>query len=897
MKKIISAIMAISMIMSLFVFSTTASAAEGNIGTVNFAGTTTYYSTKGAQGQLEGKFTVTKVSVDEDTGMTTETPVDYTIDNYTDGNIVYEIDDTSVISSINTDGSFTTAGYGYTVVTAKVYDADSILKAQGSGVITVFNSFIDGQDNVTNIKDLAWKEKPEDKENFSSGDPTKQFETHKKDKAVSLMLDDGKVYASTSNLTNSFHTQNTDPEDENHTVMSPTDTGNMSAFWFYGSNVTAWNPTYLGWQSKERVTNIWFHDNMTNLDNPFMSFTHNQANISQGIKFGYNGDAYAIYSSQNYATKNLGDASYVKITDVKRSKGWHQVVLVTENAKFLDPEKNVHAKFYIDGQLVLATDIYTETAYNMMVNAIALKTTTGTKVVTETVQTGIDEEGNPIYEEKSKNVTTYNTYYDELYSVELTKPVEISVMPENGAKDVPVETKFEINFGREITNKDAITVTCDGAAVTPAISQNAGKVIIDCGVLKKDADYVITVGDTVAFADGAKMPENLVFTYKTAADSSITDLMGRQYEVLGSKYISFADSTKSVQDYGMDYVYNYEGFEAKIEDGAVVLTKKATLADGSANTKDNHMMLNYLNSIDPQTADGQPKSGIIDRYVIKYKAKLGNIPQNELTYTRPISNLYAGDENVYNTAYFRPERIGYFNMFTTNVVGAGDNQRLRSSATSTKDLVKVNDMVDNWVEVCYVVDINNWKLGNNATITVSVNDGPESTEVVNTSIYNINKTKSIEKLGRLGMYFLDGTRTADAEMSVKDFEIYALQKKYDYNNLTVKSVDSDGIEADITRDDVAAGNLTANVYLDVLNNNDLIPEQEFTATVVIYSGDEMKLVTAAKGEKTVTVGNYDTIKVENVKIPTPEEGETYTMSIYVWDNYDNLVPLVDKIEF
>lgn len=896
MKKIISAILTISMMVSLFV-TASANAAESNLGTVNFAGTKTYFSSKGEQGTLEGKFTVTNISVDEDSGTVVETPVNYTIDTYDDGNIVYEIDDTSVISSINADGSFTTAGYGYTVVTAKVYDAGKKLKAKGSVLITVFDSFKDGQDNLTNVKESPWKDPVTGNTNWYEGYPEEEYENTGKDKAVSLLIDDGVMYATSSNLANR-HTQNTDPENEEHTVMSPTDQNNSSSFWFHGIQVAAWNPEYMKWQSKERVTNVWFYDDMENWDSAFVTFSEAENNISQGIQIGYKGDFYAVVGSQNYVDGDLNDNNYRKVSDIKRTKGWHQLTLITENAKFLNPDKNIHATFYIDGQVILDTDIYTETCYNSMINSMALTTKKGTKTVTENVQTGTDEDGNPIYTEQDKQVETYNTYYDEMYSVELTKPVKISVMPENGAVDVPVETKFTIDFGKEITNEEAIAVTCGGEAVTSEISQKNGKVTIDCGLLEKNAEYVVTVGENVAFKDGDEMPNNLVFNYKTAADSSITDLMGRKYEILDSRYISFADNTKSVADYGMNYVLNADGFESKIEDGAAVLTKKASLSDGSPNTKENYMMLNYLNAIDPQTNEGQPKSGVIDRYVIKYKAKLGNMPQSDLKFVRPISNLFAGNENVYQTPFMRSERISYFNMFSSHIAGeGGDDQQLRTSTTSRIDLLNVNDMVDNWVEVCYVVDINNWQFGNNATVTLSVNDGPESTETVRTSVYADKTNIGIEKLGRVGMYFLEGARSGDVSMSVKDFEIYALQKKYDYNNLTVKAVDADGNERDITRDEIAIGNLNANVYLDVLNNNDLIPEQEFTATVVIYSGNDMKLVTAAKAEKIVNVGNTDTIKVENIEIPEIQNDEEYKMSIFVWDNYDNLVPLIDKIEF
>lgn len=859
MKKLTSLILTIAMVLSLMTSAAVVSA-EGTTETlsvINFSGTTTYYSKVGAEGKLVGKFSVTDNIVDEDTGIMTPNTIDYKLDEYTGGELVYTSENPDVIASVNRDGSFTTAGYGYTVITATAYDKDNIAKAEGSVVITVFDSFNDGIDNDTNMKDVAYAKDPEtNKENFEPGNPDK---IGNRDKSVSLLIDDGEYYWSTSNYATNSYTKKVDPEDENHTVMTPT--SGQANYFFYGYPYPthAWNAKYLAWQTKERVTNVWFYDSMETVNNSvFLSFCHNLANTSQGIKFGYNKDnRYLVTSSQNYGTA-IGDSEMSKVSDVQRSKGWHQLVLVTEKAKHLDPSKNIYAKFYIDGHLIYAADIYTEKNNDMMIKGIAL-------------QNG-------------------NTYFDEIYSVEYKKPVEISVMPENNAQNVPVETKFEINFGREVENTDGITVTCNGTAVEPTITQNAGRVTVDCGILEKNADYTVTVGNTVTFKDRSQMPENLVFNYKTADGTSVTDSMGRKYSVVGSKYISFDDSTKSVEDYGMNYVMSTDGFESKIENGAATFTKKTTLSDGSANNKANFILLNYLSSIDPQATTDMPKAGAIDRYVIKYKTKI-NEYANDSNLVRPIWSLMAAGNNKNNSAFFRSERMDYFKLLETTIVGEGDNRRLRLTSNGA-DLINLKDL-SNWNEVCYIVDINNWETGNNATVNLSVNGNDGGTIAADTAAYRgNNQTVGIDRLGRIAMCFVEGQMQQDTTISVKDFEIYALQKKCDYSNLTV--TDTEGTE--LTSANIAGQ--TVNVSLDVVNNNALVPNQELTATVVIYNNEsEAKLVTAAKAVTTAELGKVTNVKVENIAIPEQGEGDGYQMRIFIWDNYNNLVPLTDKISF
>lgn len=861
MKKLTSLILTIAMVLSLMTSAAVVSA-EGTTETlsvINFSGTTTYYSKVGAEGKLVGKFSVTDNIVDEETGAVTEKTIDYKLDEYTGGELVYTSENPDVIASVNRDGSFTTAGYGYTVITATAYDKDNIAKAEGSVVITVFDSFNDGIDNDTNIKALAWAKDENGKANFDAGNPNKFGD---RDKSVSMMIDDGEYYWDSRGLCVDY-VKNTDPEDENHTIVSPVK--DESVFCFHLSSAPSYSQVYSQWQTKERVTSLWFYDDMETLPDEILGFNekHEQP-IWQGMAIKHNATNYQINKAQNYSD-SFADPSYLVTTDVKRSKGWHQVVLVTESAKYLDPTKNIHATFYIDGKVILETDICTEFMVNSMYNSIALK---------------------PL--KKTTTVTTYHTYFDELYSVEYKKPIKIDTMPENNAQNVPVETKFEINFGREVENTDGITVTCNGTAVEPTITQNTGKVTVDCGILEKNADYAVTVGNTVTFKDGSQMPENLVFNYKTADGTSVTDSMGNKYSLVGRKFISFTDSDKTIEDYGMNYALDSEGFEAEISDGAATFTKKAVLSDGTSNDKENYVLLNYLDSIDPKATTDMPKAGSIDRYVIKYKTKM-TADSRDWNLVRPIYGPFASFKHANVIA---SERLGYSNMCGHAIVGEGDNRRLRIANGKSIDLIHLKDM-ENWVEVCYIVDIDNWSKGNNTKVTLSVNDGPEDSVIPDVAAFRGNNpTYGIDRMGRIGMQFIKSAMNNDASISVKDFEIYALRKKCDYNNLTVTDTEGNELNSD------TMSGQTVNVSLDVVNNNNLVQNQELTATVVIYNGyDEAKLVTAAKAVTTAGLGKVTNVKVENIAIPTPGEDDIYQMRIFIWDNYNNLVPLTDKISF
>ena len=860
MKKLTSLILTIAMVLSLMTSAAVVSA-EGTTETlsvINFSGTTTYYSKVGAEGKLVGKFSVTDNIVDAETGAVTEKTIDYKLDDYT-GEVVYTSENTDVIASVNRDGSFTTVGYGYTVITATAYDKNNIAKAEGSVVITVFDSFNDGKHNDTNIKALPWAKDENGTQNFDPGNP---YKIGDRDKSVSMMIDDGEYYWDSRGLCVDY-VKNTDPEDENHTVVSPVK--DESVFCFHLSSAPSYSQVYSQWQTKERVTSLWFYDDMETLPDEILGFNekHEQP-IWQGMAIKHNATNYQINKAQNYAD-SFGDPSYLMTTDVKRSKGWHQVVLVTESAKYLDPTKNIHATFYIDGKVILETDICTEFMVNSMYNSIALK---------------------PL--KKTTTVTTYHTYFDELYSVEYKKPVKIDIMPENNAQNVPVETKFEINFGREVEHTDGITVTCNGTPVEPTITQNAGKVTVDCGILEKNADYAVTVGNTVTFKDGSQMPENLVFNYKTADGTSVTDTMGNKYSLVGSKFISFTDSDKTIEDYGMNYALDSEGFEAEISGGAATFTKKAVLPDETSNGKENYVFLNYLDSIDPKATTDMPKAGSIDRYVIKYKTKM-NVDSKDWNLVRPIYGPFASFKHANVIA---SERLGYSNMCGHAIVGEGDNRRLRIANGKSIDLIHLKDM-ENWVEVCYIVDIDNWSKGNNTKVTLSVNDGPEDSVIPDVAAFRGNNpTYGIDRLGRIGMQFIKNAMNNDASISVKDFEIYALRKKCDYNNLTVTDTAGNELNSD------TMSGQTVNVSLDVVNNNNLVPNQELTATVVIYNGyDEAKLVTAAKAVTTAELGKVTNVKVENITIPTPGEDDIYQMRIFIWDNYNNLVPLTDKISF
>lgn len=886
MKKLTSLILTIAMVLSLMTSAAVVSA-EGTTETlsvINFSGTTTYYSKVGAEGKLAGKFSVTNYSVDDETGASIPNTIDYKLDDYT-GEVVYTSENPDVIASVNRDGSFTTVGYGYTVITATAYDKDNIAKAEGSVVITVFDSFNDGIDNDTNIKALAWAKDENGTQNFDPGNP---YKIGDRDKSVSMMIDDGEYYWDSRGLSvlwNSY-VKNTDPEDENHTVISPLQ--DKSPFCFYLSADASYSSVYSQWQTKERVTNLWFYDDMETLPNEILGLNAKyEQPVKQGMAISHNATNYQINKAQNYSNA-FNDPDYLVTTDVKRSKGWHQVVLVTENAKYLDPSKNIHATFYIDGKVILETDICTEFLINSMYNVMALKPLKKTNNVTENVVTGTDTEGNPVYGEKTTTVTTYHTYFDELYSVEYKKPIKIDTMPENNAQNVPVETKFEINFGREVENTDGITVTCNGTAVERTITQNTGKVTVDCGILEKNADYAVTVGNTVTFKDGSQMPENLVFNYKTADGTSVTDSMGNKYSLVGSKFISFTDSDKTIEDYGMNYALDSEGFEAEISGGAATFTKKAVLSDGTSNGKENYVLLNYLDSIDPKATTDMPKAGSIDRYVIKYKTKM-TADSRDWNLVRPIYGPFASFKHANVIA---SERLGYSNMCGHAIVGEGDNRRLRIANGKSIDLIHLKDM-ENWVEVCYIVDIDNWSKGNNTKVTLSVNDGPEDSVIPDVAAFRGNNpTYGIDRLGRIGMQFIKSAMNNDASISVKDFEIYALQKKCDYNNLTVTDTEGNELNSD------TMSGQTVNVSLDVVNNNNLVPNQELTATVVIYNGyDEAKLVTAAKAVTTAELGKVTNVKVKDIAIPTPGEDDIYQMRIFIWDNYNNLVPLTDKISF
>ena len=364
--------------------------------------------------------------------------------------------------------------------------------------------------------------------------------------------------------------------------------------------------------------------------------------------------------------------------------------------------------------------------------------------------------------------------------------------------------------------------------------------------------------------------------------------MGNKYSLVGSKFISFTDSDKTIEDYGMNYALDSEGFEAEISGGAATFTKKAVLSDGTSNGKENYVLLNYLDSIDPKATTDMPKAGSIDRYVIKYKTKM-TADSKDWNLVRPIYGPFASYKHANVIA---SERLGYSNMCGHAIVGEGDNRRLRIANGKSKDLIYLKDM-ENWVEVCYIVDIDNWSKGNNTKVTLSVNDGPEDSVIPDVAAFRGNNpTYGIDRLGRIGMQFIKNAMNNDASISVKDFEIYALRKKCDYNNLTVTDTEGNELNSD------TMSGQTVNVSLDVVNNNDLAPNQELTATVVIYNGyDEAKLVTAAKAVTTAELGKVTNVKVENIAIPEQGEDDIYQMRIFIWDNYNNLVPLTDKISF
>ena len=789
----------------------------------------------------------------------------------TEGTVTYTTDDTAVIT-LNSDGTFTTVGYGVANVNV-VYDNN-----------TPDNSSDDVSSNVI----------------ITVSDNSKlkiYFGTYTGAAGLTTLVEKDGITASGHSgrsLMYSNFNLNWDPVG---TVNDPLVQMSVSN----AGNGDATAPVAAG---ETAVFSGWFYDTMQKANQNFMSFGYagttdaatvqNDGNSSMMIA-AHDATTYkllgGVYSSSwahlNYNYEKLtGTAAQANNATAGvsnagvRSVGWHQFVVTAETSIVNPGTGYILVKAYLDGELITAQDIYV---------------------------------GNVPVEKRRFNIfgsprlaaTGGDVYYKDL-SVKTFKRTGVIAesIPSDNAVDVPLRQLIKVKLTSASSSVPAVSVTANGDSVSASAALDAtGTIVtINAGKLTAGAQYVVTVaGESFTFTAGND-------SEMSAMLDSMTD-----YKIKDTRYVDFADTDKTAEEYGVGYVHNHPGTESKVNANYLTMTEKAR----SATTYDNNNGIIIRNI--------SPRNGDADRVVVSYKFKPQTLATDPNSASGGIGRPYMAVDNAANTYNaLTTEMIsgGQWNSANVMTASTGVNAKgyfvvadymLMGNATNTGKAVTeagtdvlngylympataapetVSNYVltadsDGWYRLTYVIDVD--KNGVNAPTwtTIFGNDFDDANSIFKLKQTPLNTTAytSVDAI------FIPTTKkaavTADIVTDIKDIEVYQLEKKRQV------SIDEQPVVTVAgTEDEVLAGNLagkTVDVSINAQGNGEAY-------TIIVAAMTESNRLLSVKTDDG-TLGSSADIGIENFVIPVAENNENVKLHVFVWESFENPVPLFERIEY
>lgn len=793
----------------------------------------------------------------------------------TEGTVTYTTDDTSVIT-LNKDGTFTTVGYGVANVNV-VYDNN-----------TPDNKADDVSSNVMiTVSDNS-------KIEIYAG-------TYSTTSGLTVMREIDGVKESDVSGRSSLYSVLPLHWDPLGTVNDPLVMKSVN-------NSGAGEATAAVAVGETAVFSGWFYDTMQNTNQHFMSFGYagttdadkvqNDGNSSITIS-AEDTDNYklrgGVYSSSlahtNYDYEKLNNAGSTIKTAISakagvqnvgtRTVGWHQFVVTAETSIVNPGTDYMLVKAYLDGELITAQDIYVGDVH-------------------------VSKRRFNIFANPRAAVTGGDVYYKDLSVKTFKRSGAIAeTIPSDNAVNVPLRQLIKVKLTSAQTVVPSVSVTANGDSVSSsAVLDTTGTIVtINAGKLIAGAEYVVTVaGESFNFTVGSD-------SEMAAMIDSMTD-----YKIEDTRYVDFADTDKTAEEYGVGYVHNKPGAESKVNGTYLTMTEKVRTVT-SAGT--NGIIIRNIS----------PRNGDADRVVVSYKFKPQSIATDPTSASAGIGRPYMAVDNAedtfnnlktammsggddYSVVNSLPGSVGIgkgYNMIQhyllqgnekgiTSSAKAEDgttvaNGRFYIPASSTPDTVSNYVLTadsDGWYRLTYIIDVDKNGVNTPTWTTIWGNDFDDAK-----SIFKLKTTpKDTTAYTSVDAIFIPTTKsgtavTADIVTDIKDIEVYQLSKKIQ------AAIDEQPVVTEAgTETEVLAGNLagkTVDVSINAQGNGEAY-------TVIVAAITDSNRLLSVKTDSGTLSSSAD-IGVESFAIPTAESGEEVKLYVFVWNSFENAVPLFTKIEY
>ena len=787
----------------------------------------------------------------------------------TEGTLTYSTDDDSVIT-LNSDGSFTTVGYGVANVKV-VYDKN-----------TPDNTADDVSSNV--MITVSDKSKLEVYPSSYSATSGITLLTKKDGVTAAGVMGRSAMYAKfplawdpmggekdplvLTSLVNNGH------EGEATTAVEPGETAVFSG-WFYDNLTVTGSGDFISFGYAGNTGNT----KVINDGNKSITIGPDYSTNSYRIKGGIYSSSWA-HPNYDYGKLNTSGAATAAgatagVCNVgTRTVGWHQFVVTAETSIVNPGTDYMLVKAYLDGELITAQDIYV---------------------------------GNVPVENRRFNLVCHgritaamSPYYKDL-TVKTFKRTGtiVETIPSDGAANVPLRQMIKVKLASASTSVPAVSVTANGNTVSSSATlDSTGTIVtIDAGKLTAGALYNVTVAD-----------ESFAFT--AGSDSEMATMLDSMtdYKIADTRYVDFADTDKTAEEYGVGYTLNRPGTESSVNGTYLTMTEKKRNAETYAGQ--NGIVLRNIS----------PRNGDTDRVVVSYKFRPNTVATDPTTSSLGIGIPYMAKDDTTDTynnmktammsgakANVLPTGVGINNkgyssvahfLLQGNIDGSASAYAEDGTAVSngyvyipTSSAQEATYYVlpdsDGWYRLTYVVDVD--KNGFNApTWTTIFGDDLDNQKYMfklYTTPVDATAYTSVDSI------FIPTTKNAavanDIVTDIKDIEVYNLVKTVDV------TIDEQPVVTEAgTETEVLAGNLagkTVDVSINAQGNG-----ESYVVIVAAKDSDNQLLnVKTASG----TLGANANIGIDGFEIPSVEGGKTATLYVFVWDSLERAVPIFEKIEY
>ncbi len=635
---------------------------------------------------------------------------------------------------------------------------------------------------------------------------------------------------------------------------------------------------------KTYVISEWDYD--AGNDKSFSSaLTSEFTNINLQVSAAANSEYYRTRSflENSRSQANLANSRYTE-TNIKRTKGWHQITAVIEPGTVKDDVNSAKVTLYIDGQYVLSYE----------------------NVVEKAIQVGLY---------KVQELWGYATGFC-IARCETSSASVKAVYPNDKSTNAPIDSELGIAFNGIVGEgyADKITVEkADGTAVpfTASLNTNGNKVRINAGRLDAETKYNVTVTDmpvqykTLSYTKKGNtyiqsateeigtVSTSYSFTTKKADEGSYLEetLKNMGQQRYSMDYMRFADFSKSSEDtaevakilndehikigYPREAASPYnemkDGVTAKLADGMLSVDFTAgARKGGSVSFYDLDSFKDYTSS-----------DVVVASYKYKIRGDLTAIGTGSLspigTLSHIATNAYKSPYEISGVSVADPRaNNGFTGMLYKDYPGGIQNRTT---------IIKPADITDEkWVEITYIIEYNDGAQGSaDRKIKKVTAHGPSGTFVWDSARAG---SEIVSKNLRALVHGMSANNAANAAIGFdfKDFEVYGFERP-------AASV----IELNATKDGAAVNPDSVSGSVDLALNAAM--GENITADVIITAKgkDSNKLVGCIieRGAEFKAGEN----KTVSGTITLGTEDGAYVFEAFIWDSVDGLIPLYPVTEY